>query len=1267
VITNKTILQQAGQQRAMEVAAFQKTLFSTAQQKGWPLTIRGKKGRMAYLRGINTRGLPVYITTTDNIISAATIRTSQLWPGGGTGLGLNGSSSNLKGRIAVWDEGIVRPTHVELAGRVTQVDAPSALSDHSTHVSGTMIAAGVNPLARGMSFGAQQLLAYDFYNDQAEMMTAAAKGLLVSNHSYANIAGWNFNGQFNRWEFWGQPGDTVDISFGLYDQDAQVWDSIAYNAPQYLIFKAAGNNRGERGPQVGQTYYRMNANGTFINAGQRPAGISSNDSYNTIATYGCSKNILTIGAVNAIPGGYSKPSDVVMTDFSSWGPTGDGRIKPDLVADGVNVLSSISTTDNAYDIFSGTSMATPASAGSSFLLQEYYTKLHGASKYLRSATVKGLLIHTADEAGPAPGPDYQFGWGLINMQKAAAVITSDNTDHSQQILENQLIQGSHDKDTVTIIASGKAPLLATICWTDPPGIPPTIPANEQNFADTSIKLINDLDLRIVDSNTSKVFLPWILNPSNRQAAATKGDNILDNAERVELSDTLVPGHTYKIAVSHKRTLARGSQAYSLLISGGGGTAYCNSSSLAGGASIDKITVSNLTQTNATGTCRSYTDLTGQPAAQLPVGGTVPVSIVHSSCNGSGSTRVISIYIDYNNNGVFETGELAAQSAAVSPGTFSGSITVPATVTAGARTRMRIIAEETANPASVSPCNSYANGETQDYQVVFTNPVNDAGVTGLEYPGVTTCASDSQIVAIRIRNFGSVPQTSVPVSTVIKDGSNNTVATLSAICKDSIAVGADVVFTYNTTFHSVAGKTYTFTSATALAGDLNTGNDQNITTFTVTSTGTTLSGTAILCSQDATQALLKTTVSGNDIATWFPDSTTSTTLGIGDSVTTTVVPSNKTWYLQANDLLTKAGPPNKIALAGGRGAYFRLGGNFIRFTTSVPLTIESAKMYFGHSGKMSFTLATLASFSATGGYSYYPLYNTTIDVAATAANPDTSRQVNVSAGDNSDTGAVYYLNIPVPVPGNYILILECSNYANAFLNVYSGSSTSTLAPYPFTLPGIISITGNDMQYNPSNTSDSVNYFKHFYYPFYNLGVRVTGCPGPRVAVPATIPTQPAITLNGNVINSSYANGNQWYRNGLKDSLDAVTNGQTLQVKYPGVYQTIVTDPASNCVIKSNVISYLPAGASDLDGNSIALTVTPNPNNGVFQLGFYFATPDNTTITLTSTLGQHLYTANYPNFSGQFSQQIQVPNLASGMYVLEIMHGGTKYLKRILVKR
>ncbi|WP_421020008.1 S8 family serine peptidase, partial [Klebsiella pneumoniae] len=84
---------------------------------------------------------------------------------------------------------------------------------------------------------------------------------------------------------------------------------------------------------------------------------------------GIAKNNLTIGAVNGIPGGWNKPGDVVMSSFSSWGPTDDGRIKPDLVADGVSVTSTGGNSTTSYATLSGTSMAAPNTTGSLLLLQ----------------------------------------------------------------------------------------------------------------------------------------------------------------------------------------------------------------------------------------------------------------------------------------------------------------------------------------------------------------------------------------------------------------------------------------------------------------------------------------------------------------------------------------------------------------------------------------------------------------------------------------------------------------------------------------------------------------------------------------------------------------------------------------------------------------------------------------------------------------------------------------------------------------------------------
>lgn len=1273
VVTNTLALQKISQQLAAQYQSFHKILLQTAKEKGWPLTLRGKNGRMAYLRGINKQGLPYYVTTTDNIISAATIRTTSLWPGGSSGLGLNGSSSFLKGRIAVWDEGLVRPTHVELAGRVKQEDAAqgdTVLSDHSTHVSGTMIAAGVNPVARGMSFGAQLLQAYDFNNDESEMAKAAAgaNGIIVSNHSYADIAGWYIDeAQNGRWEFWGNPGDTVDIRFGLYDDDARIWDSIAYNAPYYLIAKAGGNNPGETGPTLGQPYWRMNAQGTMVSAGDYKGGISSNAGYKTIATYGCSKNILTLGAVNPIPGGYNKPSDVVQASFSSLGPTGDGRIKPDVVADGVNVLSSISTADNTYDIYSGTSMATPATAGSSFLLQEYYGKVHHDSLML-SATLKGLLIHTTDEAGNNPGPDYTYGWGLVDIEKAAAVITADNGDQSQKIKLSSLTQGSKDQETFTVTASGRMPLSATICWTDPPGAVASIPVNSHNFQDTVRKLVNDLDLRITDNTTNKVYMPWILDPNNPGSAATKGDNIRDNVEKVELGDSTVPGRTYTITVSHKGTIVKesSSQAYSLIYSGAG-TTYCPSASTSTtGTAMKNVTVNGKVIYSGT-PCpnQEYIDSTGGNPVLLAVGQSNPLTLYYQNCSGSLTTNV-AVYIDANANDTFENSELVYSAAGLSSLTSTsaqiGSFVVPSTAKAGTYGRMRIIFEDGATPAA---CGTYASGETMDFTVAFMSPPSDVGVTALEYPTPATCANDSQLVSVHIHNFGTAAQTGgIPVSTVITGGSKT--ITLSATCLDSIPPGGDVIFTYNTPFTSVGGTSYTFTSQTVLTTDPNTSNDSNATTVTVNAAEAAGTGAATLCGANATSVVLHANVSGVDLPLWYDSPTATTPIAAGNNTSTTEITANKIYYLGMNDLQSKAGPSGKTAsnltaAAGSSigGAYFRFGGNFMKFTTYVPLTIESAKMYIAHTGQISFTLAQLISFNdKTGEYEYLPILTNSVDVYPTmpgAKNTDTAVQINVAPGDNSDTGAYFLLNIPVPNPGNYILMFTCENYASAFLNANIKTN-----PYPLTLPGVVSITGND--FIDVGKADSITYSQKFYYPLYDIGVRLEGCPSSaRTAITATIAGgAPTITQQGSSFVSSAASGNQWY---LNDSLLVDSTVQQISPSSAGVYYTIVNDPATGCSLKSNSLTYTPNSKNPND--LISLHVWPNPSYGDFYMTFYMTTSADLRIEIFDMLGRQVFAKEYGTFSGNFSDHIST-TLNAGIYEMKIFHGSDTYQYKIGVK-
>ncbi len=289
------------------------------------------------------------------------------------------------------------------------------------------------------------------------------------------------------------------------------------------------------------------------------------DGYDCISHQGVAKNILTVGAVDDIVNGYSDPLDVDMTDFSCWGPTDDGRIKPDIVGNGVSLTSSYSSANNAYASGSGTSMSSPNVAGSLLLLQQHYKNLHYGNP-MRAATLKALVIHTADEAGPADGPDYMFGWGLMNTASAANVISQDGTITS--IMEMTLTNsGSYTFDVSA--AGGTPPFVVTICWTDPPGTPIDTEVNDPLNNRTKM-LVNDLDVRITDGGST--YYPWFLDPGNPADAAINisdnngNGNNTDNVEQIYI-DNPTAGTLYTVEVTHKDFLAGGLQNFSVIVSG----------------------------------------------------------------------------------------------------------------------------------------------------------------------------------------------------------------------------------------------------------------------------------------------------------------------------------------------------------------------------------------------------------------------------------------------------------------------------------------------------------------------------------------------------------------------------------------------------------------------------------------------------------------------------------------------------------------------------
>lgn len=511
-------LQQANQTRAQ---VRRQSVIQRAAQQGLPLNRLNANGTLDQLVDITPDGVAVYYTI-HNVDAAKSTRTDHLNTNGSLGLNLDGQNMIFY----VWDGGPTRPTHQEFDGpggnnRISINDGVTTLNNnsfHAMHVTGTIAASGFSANAKGMAPQAQ-VRTHDWNNDLAEATTAASNGMLISNHSYG-IAPRNQFGQVQVPSWW----------FGAYRSDARDWDNLMHSAPYYLMVKSAGNS------------------GNDNTANSAPLG--GNSSYDKLLGDAVAKNNLVVANAQdaSVAADGSLTASVAINSSSSEGPTDDLRIKPDITGNGTGVFSAFDNADNAYNTISGTSMASPNVAGSLLLIQQHYNNIN--SSFMRAATLKGLALHTADDAGMS-GPDAVFGWGLLNAKAMAEAVTQNGNEAKI----DELVLNGGQSYTINVQSDGTSPLIASISWTDPAG---TVVNTGTNNLSTAV-LVNDLDIRVTQ-NTS-TFTPYKLTgpTSNTQA-----DNDVDPYERVDVPNA---SGSYTITVTHKGTLSGGSQNFSLVVTG----------------------------------------------------------------------------------------------------------------------------------------------------------------------------------------------------------------------------------------------------------------------------------------------------------------------------------------------------------------------------------------------------------------------------------------------------------------------------------------------------------------------------------------------------------------------------------------------------------------------------------------------------------------------------------------------------------------------------
>lgn len=411
---------------------------------------------------------------------------------------------------------------------------------HGTHVAGSVVSRGTasGGKLRGGAFEAQ-IIPEGMWSTIIDNLTVPPKLVKLFEPAYADGARVHTNS-------WGSPAN-----FGAYDSMAQQVDEFMWTHPDFLVLFAAGNSGVDKDKDG-----RIDAN-----------SIGSPGTAKNILTVGASENLLDHGGIQkqvkelsiakdnwpAEPIWSSKVSDNAegLAMFSSRGPTKDGRLKPEIVAPGTNILSArshIPTAEvlwgayNADYVYSGgTSMATPLVAGAALVTREVLINKFGVANP-SAALVKATLLHTAHDMFPGQygdssttqelktrRPNNDEGYGRTDMARVAAL------SNGTSVFEKSVAQGESFTQIVEVKA-GK--LLVNMVYTDAPGTPAA-----------GASLVNDLDLTVTGP-TGKV---W------------GSKDIINNNEVVEVSG--LEAGAYKISVQGMKIPMgqNGKQPFALIV------------------------------------------------------------------------------------------------------------------------------------------------------------------------------------------------------------------------------------------------------------------------------------------------------------------------------------------------------------------------------------------------------------------------------------------------------------------------------------------------------------------------------------------------------------------------------------------------------------------------------------------------------------------------------------------------------------------------------
>lgn len=401
--------------------------------------------------------------------------------------------------VALADDGPV--DHEDFRNRLQYHHQPNDDGNHGDMTAGIFVGAGnLDPRYRGSAPGAFMHLYV--INNRPHLVNATTNyttlGTVITSTSYSQ--------------------GTL-VSGGMYDATAQALDADVALVPPLMHCFSAGNS----------AYSSYNPYSQFVAPdGARYGNITGGRK--------AAKSVIAVANLWY---------DETRNETSSRGPCMDGRIKPDIAAQGAGNLSC--GPDDCYLVGGGTSAAAPSLAGVTAALYQQYRASHNGDDP-ESALIKALLLNTADDLG-RPGPDFDFGWGRVNARQASEMLA--NGQYSSGTVD------AGDFETYDFILNNPniKDFRVMVYWQDPAGNPSAAKA-----------LVNDIDIELHLPN-GDTLLPWTLDTRVDLAAITadavRGVDTLNNMEQVTLNNPATGNYRIRI-LGHK--VGMGPQKYWIVFS-----------------------------------------------------------------------------------------------------------------------------------------------------------------------------------------------------------------------------------------------------------------------------------------------------------------------------------------------------------------------------------------------------------------------------------------------------------------------------------------------------------------------------------------------------------------------------------------------------------------------------------------------------------------------------------------------------------------------------